>query len=418
MRWWRSRDRPLASWLRRKAHLVSGRVEQAVEVHTAIAEIGQTAWDACNAAPDYDANPFTSYAFLQALEESGCVGERTGWTPVHLSVKDREGAAAGVMPLYVKSHSQGEYVFDHGWARAYMQAGGDYYPKLQCASPFSPVTGPRLITRPGPDRREAETTLLAGARALCGRIGASSLHVTFPMEAQWRRMGEDGLLLRQDQQFHWLNAGYTTFEDFLAALSSGRRKTIRRERRDAQAQVDIVVVSGADIREEHWDAFFAFYLDTGSRKWGRPYLNRKFFSLIGERMAERILLVLARRNGRWVAGALNLMGDTTLYGRNWGALEQIPFLHFELCYYQAIEQAIQRGLTRVEAGAQGEHKIARGYLPSPVYSAHWIADSSLRTAIARFLAQERAAVEGEMALLAAEYSPFRQTQADVEAEGE
>ncbi len=418
MRWWRSRDRPLARWLRRKAHAVIGGVEPAVEVHTAIAEIGQAAWDACNAAPDYDANPFTSYTFLQALEESGCVGARTGWTPVHLSVKDSCGAVAGVMPLYVKSHSQGEYVFDHGWARAYMQAGGDYYPKLQCASPFSPVTGPRLITRPGPERLEAETTLLAGARALCGRIGASSLHVTFPMEAQWRRMGEAGLLLRQDQQFHWLNAGYTTFDDFLGALSSGRRKTIRRERRDAQAQVEIVVVSGADIREEHWDAFFAFYLDTGSRKWGRPYLNRKFFSLIGERMAQRILLVLARRNGRWIAGALNLMGDTTLYGRNWGALEQIPFLHFELCYYQAIEQAIQRGLTRVEAGAQGEHKIARGYLPSPVYSAHWIADPSLRTAIARFLAQERAAVEGEMALLAAEYSPFRQTEADVEGEGE
>ena len=380
-----------------------------VEVHTDIAEIGRDAWSACDDACDYAANPFTSFDFLHALEESGCVGGRTGWAPTHLSVDDAQGRVAGVMPLYVKSHSQGEYVFDHAWARAYMQAGGDYYPKLQCAAPFSPVTGPRLIVREDADRAAAMRTLLAGARTLCQRIGASSLHVTFPLEAEWRLMGEGGLLLRQDQQYHWINAGYATFEDFLGALSSSRRKTIRRERRDAQAELEIVALSGAELTEAHWDAFFEFYMDTGARKWGRPYLNRRFFSLIGERMPERILLVLARRRGttRWIAGALNLMGRDTLYGRNWGALEQIPFLHFELCYYQAIEQAILRGMKRVEAGAQGEHKIARGYLPSPVYSAHWIADPALRTPVARYLDQERAAVEGEMAYLEAEYSPFR-----------
>ena len=385
----------------------AARVRPAVSLSQSITDIGEAAWSACDSASEYAANPFTSYAFLQALEESGCVGGRTGWTPVHLSVED-DGGVAGVMPLYLKSHSQGEYVFDHAWARAYEQAGGAYYPKLQCAAPFSPVTGPRLITRPGADRSAAFDTLLQGAIAVCGKFDASSLHVTFAREDDWRRLGEAGLLLRQDQQYHWENAGYATFDDFLAALSSGRRKTIRRERRDAQAGLEIVALSGGDLREEHWDAFFGFYMDTGARKWGRPYLNRRFFSLIGERMADRILLVMARRGGRWIAGALNMIGDDTLYGRNWGAVEDVPFLHFELCYYQAIEQAIARGLARVEAGAQGEHKIARGYLPSPVYSAHYIADARLREPVARFLDQEREAVAGEMAYLEAEYSPFRQ----------
>ncbi len=390
---------------------MSSGVQSAVRVHTSIEEIGREAWDACNGAPGYGDNPATAYAFLQALEQSGCVGGRTGWTPTHLSVGDAAGSITGVMPLYLKSHSQGEYVFDHAWAQAYMQAGGSYYPKLQGAAPFSPVTGPRLIVREDADRLEAMRVLLSGARGLCGRLGASSLHVTFPLESEWRFMGEQGLLLRQDQQYHWVNQGYATFEDFLAALSSSRRKTIRRERRDAQADLDIVALSGGDLREEHWDAFYAFYIDTGARKWGRPYLNRRFFSLIGERMADRLLLVMARRkgaHGKWIAGALNLMGADTLFGRNWGALEHIPFLHFELCYYQAIEQAILRGLHRVEAGAQGEHKIARGYLPAPVYSAHWIADPALRAPVARFLEQERAAVQSEMDYLQAEYSPFRE----------
>lgn len=380
-----------------------------VRVHQSIAEIGKTAWQACNGASGYGHNPFTSYDFLSALEKSGCVGARTGWAPQHLSVEDEDGAVAGVMPLYLKSHSQGEYVFDHAWADAYERAGGRYYPKLQCAAPFSPVTGPRLITRGGEDRPAAERTLLGGAMALCDRIGASSVHITFPLEDQWRRMGEQGLLLREDQQFHWENAGYASFEDFLAALSSGRRKTIRRERRDAQAGLEIVALTGSDLTEDHWDAFYGFYMDTGGRKWGRPYLNRAFFSLLGERMADRVLLVMARREGRWIAGALNLMGDDTLYGRNWGCVEDVPFLHFELCYYQAIEQAILRGLKRVEAGAQGQHKLARGYLPSPVYSAHYIADRALREPVRRYLDQERQAVEQEMAYLATEFSPFKES---------
>ena len=385
---------------------MSSGVRDAVSVHQSIEEIGREAWDLCAAAPGYGANPFVSYDFLQALEESGCVAPKAGWAPQHLSVAGEDGEVAGVMPLYLKSHSQGEYVFDHAWASAYERAGGRYYPKLQCAVPFTPATGPRLIARP--DHREAaQDVLIGGAIELTRRARASSLHVTFPLEAEWRRLGEAGMLLRQDQQYHWENPGYASFEDFLAALSSSRRKTIRRERREAQEGVEILALTGADLREEHWDAFFAFYMDTGSRKWGRPYLNRRFFSLIGERMSDRILLVMARREGRWIAGALNLIGANTLFGRNWGALEHRPFLHFELCYYQAIEQAILMGLKRVEAGAQGEHKIARGYLPSPVYSAHYIADPALREPVARYLEQERAAVAAEMEILAAEYSPFR-----------
>ena len=379
---------------------------RAVSVHRSIAEIGREAWDGCASAPEYGANPFTSYDFLLALEESGCVGERTGWLPQHLATAGEDGDVAGVMPLYLKGHSQCEYVFDQAWANAYERAGGRYYPKLQCAVPFTPATGPRLIVREGAGA-DTEAVLLGGAMQLCEGLSASSLHVTFPMEAQWRRLGAAGMLLRQDQQYHWENPGYASFEDFLAALSSGRRKTIRRERREAQDGVEIVALSGADLTEAHWDAFYGFYMDTGSRKWGRPYLNRRFFSLIGERMAERILLVMARDGGRWIAGALNLIGADTLYGRNWGAIEHRPFLHFELCYYQAIEQAIARGLKRVEAGAQGEHKIARGYLPSPVYSAHYIADPALREPVARYLEQERAAVQSDMAMLEAEYSPFK-----------
>ena len=386
--------------------------EATVQAHTSIADIGPAAWNACAAAPDYAGNPFVSYTFLQALEESGCVGGRTGWIPRHLAATDAAGEVVGVMPLYLKLHSQGEYVFDHAWADAYMRAGGEYYPKLQAAVPFTPATGPRLLTRADADRMAAERHLLGGALTVCERLEASSVHITFPLEAEWRRMGEAGLLLRQDQQYHWHNNGYATFDDFLAALSSGRRKTIRRERRDARAGLDIVALSGAEITEAHWDAFYAFYMDTGGRKWGRPYLNRRFFSLIGERMGEKILLVMARRDDRWIAGALNLIGDDALYGRNWGAVEDVPFLHFELCYYQAIEQAILRGLSRVEAGAQGQHKIARGYLPAPVYSAHWIADPRLREPVARYLAQERPAVENEMAYLAAEYSPFRHEEPD------
>jgi uncharacterized protein len=379
-----------------------------VRVHRRIAEIGRDAWDRCARAPERPVNPFIAFDFLDILEESGCAVEQAGWAPHHLAIEDQSGAVGAVMPLYLKSHSQGEYVFDHAWADAYERAGGRYYPKLVAASPFSPVTGPRLLIRADLDRQAGQAALLDGALTLCGRFGASTLGVNFPTEEEWRFMGQRGLLLRQNQQYHWFNAGYGTFDDFLAALSSSRRKTIRRERREAAADLDIVRLTGTDLRDEHWDAFFGFYMDTGSRKWGQPYLNRRFFSLLGERMADRVMLIMARRGGDWIAGALNLIGGDCLFGRNWGCLEDVPFLHFELCYYQAIECAIDMGLARVEAGAQGPHKIARGYLPSPVYSAHYIADKALRAPVARFLDEERRAVRGEMDWLAGEYSPFRQ----------
>ena len=379
----------------------------AVNVSRRIADIGREAWDACASNPAHLGNPLVLYDFLNALEAGGCAVERQGWGPQHLSVEDEGGRIAAVMPLYLKSHSQGEYVFDHAWADAYERAGGRYYPKLVGAAPFVPVTGPRLLVRPDVNIQEATGLLLGGALGLCERYGASSVHVNFPTEAEWRFMGAFGFGLREGRQYHWNNRGYDDFEDFLGALSSGRRKTIRRERREAQAPVEIVRLTGADLTEEHWDAFFRFYMDTGSRKWGRPYLTRPFFSLLGEQMADRVLLVMARRNGRWIAGALNLIGDDCLYGRHWGCVEDIPFLHFELCYYQAIEWAIERGLARVEAGAQGEHKIARGYLPTPVYSAHYIADPALRGPVERFLEQERAAVDEEIEWLTEEYSPFR-----------
>ncbi len=382
-------------------------LKAAVRVHRRIAEIGRNAWDACASHAGEPANPFIAYDFLDILEESGCAVERQGWGPHHLSVEDEAGVIGAVMPLYAKSHSQGEYIFDHSWADAYERAGGRYYPKLIAASPFSPVTGPRLLVRDRIDRELGWRTLVGGALTVCERFDASTLGVNFSTQDEWRFLGEQGLLLRQNQQYHWLNAGYATFEDFLTALSSGRRKTIRRERREAVGDLEIVGLTGGELTEEHWDAFFAFYMDTGSRKWGRPYLNRRFFSLLGERMADRVLLIMARRGRHWIAGALNLIGGDCLYGRNWGCVEDVPFLHFELCYYQAIEHAIRLGLARVEAGAQGQHKIARGYLPTAVYSAHYIADTGLRHAVGRFLEEERRAVQGEMDWLAEEYSPFK-----------
>ncbi|RAK51017.1 GNAT family N-acetyltransferase [Phenylobacterium deserti] len=383
------------------------KLNPAVKVVRRIAEVDRDAWDACAANPAYGDNPFLRHDFLTSLEEAGCAVERAGWGPQHLIVEDDAGQVAAVMPLYLKSHSQGEYIFDHAWADAYERAGGRYYPKLLSAVPFTPATGPRMLLRPDVAAGEARALLLGGGLALCERYDASSLHVNFPLEDEWAWMGQQGLALRAGQQYHWENRGYGSFEDFLAALSSGRRKTIRRERRDAQAEVEIQRLTGSDLTEEHWDAFFQFYMDTGSRKWGRPYLNRRFFSLLQERMADRVLLVMARREGRWIAGALNLIGGDCLFGRNWGCVEDVPFLHFELCYYQAIEWAIERGLPRVEAGAQGQHKIARGYLPKPVYSAHYIADPGLRAPVERFLEQERAGNEADMEWLAEEYSPFK-----------
>lgn len=377
----------------------------AVKVNRRIADIGRAAWTACAAA---GGNPFVSYDFLDVLEQSGCAVERTGWGPQHLSIDDEAGQVGAVMPLYLKSHSQGEYIFDHSWADAYERAGGRYYPKLLAAAPFTPATGPRLLVRSDVPSEAGYDMLLGGALTLCEQMGVSSMHINFPNQAEWDWLGAQGLAQRQGQQYHWFNRGYGCFDDFLADLSSGRRKTIRRERREAQADLEILCLTGADLTEDAWDAFFGFYMDTGSRKWGQPYLNRLFFSLLGERMADRVLLIMARRNGRWIAGALNLIGDDALYGRNWGCAEDVAFLHFELCYYQAIDWAIQRGLARVEAGAQGQHKIARGYLPTPVYSAHYIADPALRGPVEDFVAREKAAVDGEMEWLAEEYSPFRQ----------
>lgn len=375
-----------------------------IQIHNAVADIGREAWDACAL---HSGDPFLSFDFLDACEASGSAVPEQGWAGRHLSLVDETGRVLGVMPLWLKGHSQGEYVFDHSWADAYQRAGGRYYPKLLSAVPFTPVTGPRFLAHPDADAVPVRQALLQGAIALTEQLGVSSLHVNFPTEGDWIAMGEAGLLLRQDMQFVWRNDGYATFEDFLAALSANRRKTIRRERREAQAGLDIRVLTGSDIAETHWDAFFAFYMDTGARKWGRPYLTRDFFSRIGATMADRIALVMAFRDGVAIAGALNLIGRDALYGRQWGALEEVPFLHFELCYYQAIDFAISRGLSRVEAGAQGQHKIARGYLPSPVYSAHFIADPALRAPVARYLDGERPAVAAEIDAISAELSPFR-----------
>jgi uncharacterized protein len=373
-----------------------------------IADIDPEAWDAC-ANPDAATfNPFIAHAFLNALEASGSVGERhTGWIPQHITVDDGEGGIAACAPCYAKLNSSGEYVFDHSWAAAYEHAGGRYYPKLQIAVPFTPVPGRRMLVRAGADEAYYTNVLAAAAAELCDRLGASSVHATFLSEPEWKALGARGYLLRNDQQFHWRNEGYAAFEDFLGSLASRKRKAVRKEREQAVSG-DLVIerISGADIKEKHWDAFFDFYTDTGTRKWGRPYLNRRFFSLLGASMADRCLLIMARRGRRYVAGALNLIGGDCLYGRYWGSVEHHPYLHFEVCYYQAIDYAIEHGLARVEAGAQGEHKLARGYMPTTTYSAHWIADPGLRRAIARYLQEERAAVAENVAALA-EYGPYR-----------
>ena len=356
------------------------------------------AWDACAG----DDNPFVSHAFLSALEDSGSATSRTGWQALPIALDDADGSLAGVAPAYAKSHSQGEYVFDHSWADAWERAGGRYYPKLLIAVPFSPVPGPRLLART-PDAARA---LIAGAEALVDRHAMSGAHANFVTDDQLALFRDAGWLIREGTQFHWANHGYTSFDDFLDALASRKRKAIRKERAAAVKGLEIVHLTGSDLTEVHWDAFWRFYQDTGSRKWGQPYLKRRFFSLLGERMGDRVLLMLALRGDKPIAGALNMIGGDTLYGRYWGCSEDVPFLHFELCYYQAIEAAIARGLDRVEAGAQGEHKLARGYVPVPTWSAHYIPDPGFRSAIADFLARERRAVEGNMAFLET-MTPFK-----------
>ncbi len=355
-------------------------------------------WDAC-AGTD---NPFLSHAFLSALEDSGSVGARTGWQALPISIDDGCGKPAAVMPAYVKAHSQGEYVFDQAWADAYERAGGDYYPKLQIAVPFTPVSGRRLLAR-DPTQIPA---LIAAAQAVVTENGLSSAHATFVDEAELDHFRRAGWLLRTDRQFHWHNDGYEHFDDFLAALASRKRKAIRKEREAAVEGLVVHRIEGGDITEAHWDAFWGFYQDTGNRKWGRPYLTRRAFSLLSERMPDAILLFLATRGGVPIAGALNFVGADTLYGRYWGATEDVPYLHFELCYYQAIEAAIARGLSRVEAGAQGEHKLARGYVPVATHSAHFIAHPGLRQAIAQYLDSERRAVANNIEFLG-EMTPFK-----------
>jgi predicted N-acyltransferase len=378
-----------------------------VSVRDAIASIAPAAWDACANPDPARHNPFLSHAFLAALEASGCATARTGWLPQHLVAEDGNGRILGAMPLYLKAHSRGEYVFDHGWADAFERAGGRYYPKLQSAVPFTPVTGQRLLVPDTPDAARIEAALMGAALELVRLHGASSLHLTFLTEGEWRRHGGAELLQRTDQQFQWVNAGYGSFEDFLDALASRKRKALRKERAQAVAAgVTIERVHGRDMTEAHWDAFFTFYQDTGGRKWGTPYLNRDFFSLIGAAIPERILLVLCRREGRMIAGALNFTGGDALYGRYWGAIEHHPFLHFEACYYQAIDYAIEHGLARVEAGAQGEHKLARGYLPRTTYSLHYLAHPGLREAVAAYLQRERQAVDEEARALN-DLAPFK-----------
>lgn len=363
-----------------------------------VAAFDAAAWDACAGA----SNPFVCHDFLSILEESGSASARAGWQPVPIAVDGTDGGLAGVVPAYLKSHSQGEYVFDHAWADAWQRAGGRYYPKLQIAVPFSPVPGPRLLLRDA----AAAPALIAATEAVVRQNGLSSAHATFVAPDQVPLFEAAGWLIRTDSQFHWRNDGYGSFDDFLGALASRKRKAIRKEREAAQAGLEIRQLTGAELTEAVWDVFWIFYQDTGARKWGRPYLTRRFFSLLGERMAERVLLILAYRDGTPIAGALNLIGSDTLYGRYWGAVEDVPCLHFELCYYQAIDAAIARGLTTVEAGAQGSHKLARGYVPVPTYSAHYIPDPGFRAAIADFLERERAAVDRDMAFMA-ELAPFR-----------
>ena len=373
---------------------------------SSVLEIPADVWNACANPVGY--NPFVSHEFFAALERSGSATAKTGWAGQHLVCENDQGDIEGIAPCFLKPHSQGEYVFDHGWADAFHRAGGRYYPKLQSSVPFTPVTGPRLLSA----SPEVRKTLAQGLVALCAQTKASSVHITFLPEDDWVNADKAQWLQRQDIQFHWHNKGYETLADFLGSLSSSKRKNIRKERQSVvDAGITFDLATGNDLREHHWDAFFEFYMDTGARKWGSPYLTRKFFSLINDSMAKSILLILAKREGRIIAGALNFIGSDVLYGRNWGASEHHPNLHFEACYYQAIEFAINHKLARVEAGAQGQHKLARGYLPEKTYSLHHLAHKGLARAVGEYLEQERLSVDQDQALLA-EHSPFRHERDD------
>ncbi len=367
-----------------------------------ISDVSEADWNACLASD----HPFVTYQFLKALEDSGSVSANSGWMPYHLAL-ELGGEIKGVAPMYVKGHSQGEYVFDHSWAHAYERAGGKYYPKLQLSVPFSPVTGPRLLVPEGPERETYQRMLLQGGKQVATELNLSSVHATFLEPAERALMEADGLLIRTGEQFHWVNENYGDFDDFLAQLSSRKRKAIRKERKGAtETGLTFEEVTGDAITEEHWDAFFRFYIDTGSRKWGTPYLNREFFSLLGVAMPEAVVLFMVKREEGYIAGALNLKSSDCLYGRYWGCIEDHRFLHFETCYYRAIDYAIRHGIRRVEAGAQGPHKLARGYLPTETYSAHWLRDPGFHDAVAEYLEAETRQVSAEIKYLAG-HSPFR-----------
>jgi predicted N-acyltransferase len=385
--------------------------DYAIRVAAGIGAFTREEWDGFAGTTRGDTengyNPLVSFAFLSALEDSGCAVRRTGWQGHHLRLETPQGRLLGAVPGYLKSHSQGEYVFDHGWSDAFERAGGRYYPKLQCSVPFTPVTGPRLLVSKGENEGAVRAGLAEGLKLVTDKLGISSAHVTFANEPDIATLEAAGFLHRTDQQFHFFNEGFSSYDDFLATLASRKRKAMKKERREALADgISIDWLTGKDITESAWDDFYAFYMDTGGRKWGRPYLNRQFFSLIGERMADDILLVMAKRNGRYIAGAINFIGADALYGRNWGCIEDHPFLHFEVCYHQAIDFAIERRLKVVEAGAQGEHKLARGYRPVTMHSAHYISHPGLRNAVADYLKRERREVE-RMGEYLEEHTPFR-----------
>ncbi|NYT30044.1 MULTISPECIES: GNAT family N-acetyltransferase [Rhizobium] len=385
--------------------------ELSIRVERSFTAISPESWSRLSGASKTCAtiayNPFVSHAFLSSLEESGSADAESGWLGHHLLLETGRGELIGALPGYLKNHSQGEYVFDHGWADAFERAGGRYYPKLQCSIPFTPATGPRLLVAEGLQRLPIQSAIAEGLKEVVRRLGISSAHITFVPDEEIGVFEMDGYLHRTDQQFHFINDGYANHEEFLETLASRKRKALRKERRAAlENGISIDWLTGRDLTERIWDQFFKFYMDTGGRKWGRPYLTRKFYSLIGERMADDILLVMAKRDGRYIAGAINFIGGDTLYGRHWGCIEDHPFLHFEVCYHQAIDFALSKGLKRVEAGAQGEHKLARGYLPVTTHSAHYVAHAGLRRAIGDYLARERADVE-QMSELLTEHSPFR-----------
>ncbi|MFK7903245.1 MAG: GNAT family N-acetyltransferase [Nitratireductor sp.] len=390
-----------------------------IKILSSLSEIDPQTWDslAASQAPvsthtsryNFEVeNPFLTHAFLYALEESGSACQETGWLAQHLVLESTSGEVLAAMPCYLKNHSQGEYVFDHNWADALHRAGGHYYPKLQCSIPFTPATTPKILNGGHANKDTHASALFSGLKQLTHKIGASSAHITFMPKDEWRMAEDIGLLQREDRQFHWQNDSYDNFEAFLATLSSRKRKNIKKERRLASSidGLEILHFTGDSLSDEVMEAFFDFYLDTGSRKWGQPYLTQKFYTLIKERMSERILLVMAKRDGNFVAGAINFIGNETLYGRHWGCIEDHPFLHFEICYYQAIEYAITHGLKRVEAGAQGEHKLARGYIPTTTYSSHYFANNSFNRAIESYLEEERRHVKMEKDFLM-NHIPFR-----------